>query len=253
MLGSSEITIVRHVALWYYVLTGLTALVAVGWLSRRRLLGLGARLLVGGIAVNALWELLLFTVWGRRYETLVPVPIHAAYQSLTEFGPPLVIGVLLLDKIGAIDLSPWQETASTSLHSLLYRGTIVVVAVVLALCLVLAVRAPVTLSTPILVYREISMWYFVLTAGVTAVVLATAVQRAHRTALVLFVVLGVFNILFEIVGLGAGYRTYHGLRLLAAVFVGLTESGTAAALVWILLTPSVPSPAGRSLALSQHR
>ncbi len=247
MLGSSEITIVRHVAVWYYVLTGLTALVAVGWLARRRLLGLGARLLAGGIAVNALWELLLFTVWGRGYETLVPIPIHAAYQSLTEFGPPLVIGVLVLDKSGAIDLSPWQETASTWPHSLLYRGTIVVVAVVLALCLLLAVRAPVTLSAPILVYREISAWYFVLTAGLTVVVLATAVQRAHPTALVLFAVLGVFNILFEIIGLGAGYRTYHGLTSLAAVFVGLSESGTAAALVWLLLTASVPSLAQRSL------
>lgn len=39
------ITTVRHVALWFYFLTGLSAIVAIGWMARRRLVGLGVRLL----------------------------------------------------------------------------------------------------------------------------------------------------------------------------------------------------------------
>jgi hypothetical protein len=232
---ANDITIVRHVAVWYYVLTGLTAVCALGWLAHRRLLALGARLLVGGIAVNALWEGLLFTVWGRRYETVVPMPVQAGYHSLTEFGPPLVVGVLVLDQLGKIDLSPWRDSEQTSLHRTIRRDTTSIVGVGIVLCLSLAVVRPALLSTPITVYRDVSWSYFAVAAGTALAVLGAAVWRRDRVALTLFVVLGVFNVLFEIVGLVGGYRSYHGLASFASVFVGLTESGSAAALVWVLV------------------
>lgn len=252
MAGPSEIIIVRHVAVWYYLLTGLTALVAIGWMARRRLLGLGVRLLVAGIAVNALWEALLFTVWGRQYETLVPAAAHALYQSLTEFGPPLLVGVLLLDHTEAISLSAWREP-QTSIHSLVYRGAIGVVALGVTLSVILAVSAPATLLTPITVYRELSAAYFLLAAALALVVLGTAVWQGNRTALVLFATLGAFNVLFEIVGLVGGYRSYHGLTSAAAIFVGLTESGTAAALVWLVVETATPDSALSPLMPSNYR
>lgn len=116
MTVPGSITMIRNVALWYYVLTGLTAMVAIAWMAHRRLLKLGLRLLAAGIAVNAVWEALLFTVWNRRYETVVPTLVQAGYQSLTEFGPLLVLGVVLLDRVGWLSLVPWRDASITSSH-----------------------------------------------------------------------------------------------------------------------------------------
>jgi hypothetical protein len=251
MIGmSNKITIVRHVAVWYYLLTGLTALGVLGWLAHRRLLSLGIRLLAGGIAVNALWEGLLFTVWGRRYETIVSIPVQAGYHSLTEFGPPLVVSVLLLDHVGAINLSAWRESEQTIFHRTVRLGATSTIVVSVLLCLSLAVVRPAVLSTPITIYRDVSWSYFAVAAGTALVVLGAAVWRRDRVALALFVVLGVFNVLFEIVGLVGGYRSYYGLSSFASVFVGLTESGSAAALVWMLVKMSVPQSFNSTVAPS---
>jgi len=235
MLGPGGITMVRHVAVWYYVLTGVTAIVSLGWMAQRRLLGLGLRLLAAGIAVNAIWEALLFTVWGRNYETVVPTLVQVLYQSLTEFGPPLVIGVLVLDYVDGIDCSLWRDTVVTSLHQSIRQGVGILLLIVVFSCLTLVIVAPDVLLTPITVYREISWTYFFAATGLALVVLGIAVWRADRTALMLFVVLGSFNVLFEVVGVISGYRSYHGLSAFGSVFVGLAESGVAAALVWIVV------------------
>lgn len=247
MLGPGEITITRHVAVWYYLLTGVTAVSAVWWLARRRLLSLGVRLLAAGIAVNALWEGILFTVWERQYETVVPTVVQAIYQSLTEFGPPLVIGVLLIDWAGGIDLSSWRGPTDTTVHRLFRQGAALTLGVLLALGLFAAVGIPVELHTPITVTREITWLYFAGAAGLALVVLSIAVVRHNRTALLLFVALGVFNVLFELVGLVGGYRSYQGLSPLASLFIGMTESGTAAALVWLLIESTAPKPVTQAL------
>lgn len=66
--------------------------------------------------------------------------------------------------------------------------------------LTVAVVAPEVLGTPITVYREISWWYFAAEAILAVAVLRVALWLRDHTALTLFVVLGVFNVLFEVVG-----------------------------------------------------
>lgn len=243
------IIITRHIAVWFYVITGVAATIAVSWMVRRRLVRLGTRLLALGIAVNASWELLLFIVWTRRYETVVPTIIQAIYHSLTEFAPLLVLAVLVLDWTGNIDLSPWTESEATEIHRVLRRGTGALLFVWAMLCLGVLLVTPDVLTAPVTVYRELTWWYFVIGAAFTIVVLTVAVQRHDQTALMLFVVLGAFNVLFEVVGLVGGYRSYHNLTPVASVCIGLAESGTAATLVWMVATATGPTDQ-RDLVLS---
>jgi hypothetical protein len=64
-------------------------------------------------------------------------------------------------------------------------------------------------------------------------VLTIVVKRRDHTALFLFVTIGIFNALLEAIGLISGYRTYEGLTVYATLLIGLSESGTAAAIVWM--------------------
>lgn len=230
----ATITTVRHVTVWYYLLTALAAITAVTWLARRRLLRLGARLLGLGIALNALWELALFTVWGRQYETPVPTLVHAAYQSFTEFGPLLVLAVLGLSHTRHLTLDQWRDPPPTRLHTTVSTIGIMLMFTWIAVVLSLFVVSPRTLHIPVTVTRHITPVYFIAEACLAVVVLTIAVKRRYRTALLLFIVMGTFNVLFEVIGLIGGYRTYHGLTSYASLLIGLSESGTAAAIVWIL-------------------
>jgi hypothetical protein len=235
----ATITTVRHVTAWYYLLTALAAITAITWLAQRRLLRLGGRLLGLGICLNGLWELALFTVWGRQYETPVPTLVHAVYQSLTEFGPLLVLAVLALSHTRYISLDGWYEPRQTQLHTAVRTigfGLLVSWSVVV---LTLVITSPTTLHIPVTVTRHVTPVYFMAEALLAVTVLAIALTRRNRIALLLFIVMGTFNVLFEVIGLIGGYRTYHDLTAYAAFLIGLSESGTAAALVWMVSTATV--------------
>jgi len=243
MTGGLSVTMVRHVAVWFYVVTGAAALLAVYWMVRRRFVRFGMWLMGAGIVVNAMWELLLFTVWGRRYETGVPTVAQAAYHSLTEFGPLLVLAVVALDWAGYIDLSPLTDSAETRIHHVMRSGVIAISGVAFALVLGVLVVDPEYLTTPITVYRDVTWWYFAAEAVLGMVVLGAALRRGDRTALALFLVLGTFNVVFEVAGLAGGYRTYAGLSPFASVFIGFAESGIAGAIVWQVVVVAISNRA----------
>jgi len=232
----ATITTVRHVTAWYYLLTALAAITAVTWLARRRLLRLGARLLGLGIILNGLWELALFTVWGRQYETPVPTLLHAAYQSFTEFGPLLVLAVLGLSRTRYLTLDQWHDPRQTRLHTIVSTIGIILLFTWSAAVLTLFIASPKTLHLPVSVTRHVTPVYFIAEACLAIIILTIAVKRRYHTALLLFIVMGTFNVLFEAIGLVGGYRTYHGLSAYASLLIGLSESGTAAAIVWIIAT-----------------
>ena len=89
------------------------------------------------------------------------------------------------------------------------------------------------------VTRHVTPVYFIAEACLAVTILAIALKRRDRIALLLFVVMVTFNVLFEVIGLIGGYRTYDGLTAYAAVLIGLSESGTAAAIVWMTITASL--------------
>lgn len=234
--GPSLFVIERHVGLWFYLLSGVTATVAVGWMVRRRLLCLGTRLLILGVAVNALWELMLFRIWMRQYETVVPTLVQAVYHSATEFGPLLVFGLLLLDSVGLITLSRWRDEKATKAHRRLWISSCVLIGCWVVGATVLVVRVPNVLTTPITTIRGVDWWYFGLAIVLAVLVVGVSIRRRDWTAIVLFLGLGTFNVMFEVFGLVGGYRQYESLSAVAAVVIGLTESGTAGALVWLVAT-----------------
>jgi hypothetical protein len=233
------ITTIRQVGLWFYFLTGLSAIVAIGWMARRRIISLGVRLLGYGILINACWELALFTVWNRSYETIVSMPVHAVYQSLTEFGPLLLLAVLGLDRIGVLSLDYWSESEQTRIHRIVFTVAVSLLVIWCGVLLSQLLYAPKLLNDSILVYRDVTQWYFIAEAFLAVSVLGVAIKTRNKLAVLLFLVLGVFNVCFEVVGLLAGFRTYDGISSVMSIVIGLSESGTAAALVWMFATKRV--------------
>lgn len=225
---------IRQVGLWYYFITGLGFIIAVYLMGKKRLLRFGLLLLSVGILLNALWEALLFTVWTRYYLSPVPLLLQSIYHSLTEFGPLLVILVIVFSQLEILSIEQFKEASATGIHSWTVRFAVALFGIWGLTLAIISLTANQLFSLKVQVIREINLTFFIAESSVALLVLIISWFRRNRTALKLFLLVGTLNTGVEILGVLLGNRIYVGVPPFTALVIGFGEGGTAAALVWLL-------------------
>lgn len=227
---------VRIVGAWYYLLTAVLLSVAILWTVRRRVRRLGAIVLACGFLLNLVWEILLFTVWGRTYDSPLPPLVQLLFQSATEFGPLFLLLLLGAERFRWFSLDAWRDEPTPAWSGWTNWLAMVPLLVALLAAGVLSVAHWGWWNWPVRVYRHVDSSFFWSEGTVAAAALGVALWRADGRAIGWFFLVGGTNVLVELGGLVTGTRSYGSAGWPLAFVIGFGEGGAAAALTWIAAT-----------------
>jgi len=102
-----EIVIRREIFNIYYFLIFLLSIISLLLARKVGLWRFSLGLYLISAAFCTVWETALFLVGSRHYHFFAPAEM--LYHGLTEAGPGLIITVILVWKLGLIDLDKWMD------------------------------------------------------------------------------------------------------------------------------------------------
>ncbi|MEX2682849.1 MAG: hypothetical protein Q6373_014760 [Candidatus Sigynarchaeota archaeon] len=109
----SAITINRNVFPGWYVATGIVLVVSIFLSIATHLKKFGCIVLLTGAAMSASWEIILFAFGFRSYDNplarVIGPVLELIYHSFSETGATILLGVIIVYKIGIIDLDKFKD------------------------------------------------------------------------------------------------------------------------------------------------
>ncbi|HDQ60017.1 MAG TPA: hypothetical protein ENN30_02380 [Candidatus Woesearchaeota archaeon] len=103
-----EIIMHRIVGLWFYIFTGLLFPLSFYLVYKRKIVRFGLICFGIAVAINIVWELSLVLL-GLRFHSSSFAVLQMIYQSLTEFGPPFMISLLIMEKLNIVSLRRFED------------------------------------------------------------------------------------------------------------------------------------------------
>jgi len=109
----TDIIIHRNIPAVWYVVTGIILAIAILLSILMHLKKFGFCILISAAAMSTVWEALLFAFGLRDYnnplaQVIGPIP-ELIYHSFSETGATFLLGILVIYKLGIIDLEKFKD------------------------------------------------------------------------------------------------------------------------------------------------
>lgn len=98
----------RIIGEWYYPATFGLLMLAFTLIYKRGIFKFGMLVYAICVLFNFAWELAQYLLGIRSYDAALPAAAQLVYQSLVEFGPPMLIFIVILDKFGLLNLEDFK-------------------------------------------------------------------------------------------------------------------------------------------------